>query len=104
MISKSRDRSARAISARETMAKFSVSVNVEEIVVGFEQVMSELSDRYLTFAILGVSGFLFGIFLASFCGALCAICCFQCCHRRRKRAKARKKQYQLTSIAIDKDI
>jgi hypothetical protein len=89
------------------MVKLSVAMEVEELVIAIQEVMAEMSDKYLTFVWLGLFGFIVLIFLASLVGSLCGLSCYNFYQKRRKTLKKRKKSYHLakTSAATEeKDI
>lgn len=80
------------------MPSFSVNVNVGEVVDGLDNVIEEVKERYLSYAIIGVSALLVAILIASCVGATCGFCSYYfCCerrrHRRRKKRRLNKNNY-----------
>jgi hypothetical protein len=74
------------------MTKLSVSVNVEEIVVGLEELLGELSDRYMSYAIFGSVCIFLGILFASCIGSMCGLLLHGFCKRRFSQRKRKRKR------------
>ena len=90
------------------MTRLSVSVNVEEIVVGLEELLGELSSRYMSYAIFGTVCIFFGILIASCVGSMCGLLLHGFCRRRfrqRRHTRIRRNNtYDSISVKSNKNL
>ena len=86
------------------MVKLSVGMDVEELVVAIEEVMTEMSGKYMKYMWVGVVSFTVMIFLVSCIGSICGQCIYHFYRRKRQSMKEKKKRKKNSYILAKTDI